>query len=94
MAQASFRLDRRGVREILKSDAVREVVDHYAGEVAANVQVLIPSGTQVQVYSYTTDRAAASIVVEDIRAMGWQARDGIMTRAAGFAGLEVKAWQR
>ncbi len=94
MTAVSFRLDRRGVREILQSDPVREVIDHFAGEIAANVQAVIPSGTPVQVYRYTTDRAAASVVVEDVRALGWQARDGILTRAAGFAGLEVRAWPR
>jgi hypothetical protein len=45
------------------------------------------------VHGYTTDRGAASITVEDVRAMAWQARDGILTRAAGAVGLEVKAWQ-
>lgn len=93
MTQVSFRLDRAGVREILKSQEVREVIDQYAGEIATNVAALVP-GTSIQVYSYTTDRASASVVVEDVRAMGWQARDGILTRAAAFAGLEVKAWQR
>lgn len=93
MPQVTFHLDRAGVRQILQGPDVREVIDHYAGEIAANVGALVP-GTPVQVYSYTTDRAAASVVVEDVRAMGWQARDGILTRAAAFAGLEVKAWQR
>lgn len=89
-----FRLDPAGVREILKGPEIRQVIDGLAHEVAANVRVLVPSGTPIEVRGYTTDRGAATVVVADARAMSWQARDGILTRAAGFAGLEVKAWQR
>lgn len=89
-----FRLDHAGVREILKGPEIRQVIDGLADEIAANVRVLVPSGTPIEVRGYTTDRGAATVVVADARAMSWQARDGILTRAAGFAGLEVKAWQR
>ncbi len=89
-----FELDTAGVREILKGQEVRELIDGLAGEVAANVRVLVPAGTAIEVRGYTTDRGAATVVVADAQAMAWQARDGILTRAAGFAGLEVKAWQR
>jgi hypothetical protein len=89
-----FRLDTAGVREILRGDEVRELIDGKAGEVADNVKALLPSGVPVEVRKYTTDRGAATVVVADVRGMAWQARDGILTRAAGFAGLEVKAWQR
>ena len=88
-----FRLDTAGVREILRSPEVRELIDGLAGEVAANVRVLVPSGTPIEVRAYTTDRGAATVVVADPRAMGWQARDGILTRAAGFARLEVREWR-
>lgn len=90
----SFRLDSRGVREILRGPGVRQVVDGLAGEVAGHVRALLPEAAPVEVRGYTTDRGAATIVVADARAMGWQAKDGILTRAAGAAGLEVKAWQR
>lgn len=89
-----FELDSRGVREILRGEEVRQVIDGLAGEVAANVRALVPAGTSIEVRGYTTDRGAATVVVADPQAMGWQARDGILTRAAGSAGLEVKAWQR
>lgn len=89
-----FELDTAGVREILKGQEVRELIDGLAGEVAANVRVLVPAGTPVEVRGYTTDRGAATVAVADPRAMAWQAQHGILTRAAGFAGLEVKAWQR
>ncbi|MGW1134423.1 hypothetical protein [Streptomyces griseoluteus] len=89
-----FELDSAGVREILRGREVRDLVDGVAAEVAANVRVLVPGGTPIEVRGYTTDRGAATVVVADARAMSWQARDGILTRAASFAGLEVKAWQR
>lgn len=89
-----FDLDTRGVREILRGEEVRTLIDSYAGQVAANVRALVPPGTSIEVRGYTTDRGAATVVVADPQAMGWQARDGILTRAAGSAGLEVKAWQR
>ncbi|MCP9205502.1 hypothetical protein [Streptomyces cucumeris] len=89
-----FRLDHAGVREILKGPEVRQTIDGLADEVAANVRALVPAGTEIEVRGYTTDRGAATVVVADPQAMSWQARDGILTRAAGFVGLEVKAWQR
>ena len=88
-----FRLDNAGVREILRGDEVRELIDGKANEVADNVKALLPSGVPVEVRKYTTDRGAATVVVADVRGMAWQARDGILTRAAGFAGLEVRAWR-
>ncbi|MFE2497086.1 hypothetical protein [Streptomyces scopuliridis] len=88
-----FRLDAAGVREILRGPEVRQLIDGKAGEVAANVRALISPGTRVEVRAYTTDRGAATVVVADRRAMGWQARDGILTRAAGFAQLEIREWR-
>ncbi|MFG2748011.1 hypothetical protein [Streptomyces xanthophaeus] len=89
-----FELDTAGVREVLKGQAVRDMIDGYAEQVADNVKALLPSGVPVEVRKYTTDRGAATVVVADVRGMAWQARDGILTRAAASAGLEVKAWQR
>jgi hypothetical protein len=89
-----FELDAAGVREILRGEEVRTLIDGLADEVAANVRALVEPGTSIEVRGYTTDRGAATVVVADVQAMAWQARDGILTRAAGAAGLEVKAWQR
>ncbi|WP_330339413.1 hypothetical protein [Streptomyces sp. NBC_00557] len=90
----SFRLDSRGVRQVLKSEELSRTVNGLAGAIAAHVRPHVPQGTVVSVHAYTTDRGAASVTVEDVRAMSWQARDGILTRAAGEVGLEVKAWQQ
>ncbi|MFJ9740816.1 hypothetical protein [Streptomyces sp. NPDC101166] len=89
-----FRLNRAGARAILNSPDVRQLVDATAGEVAANVRALLPAGIKVDVASYTTDRSAAAVTIVDVRGMAWQARDGVLTRAAGFARLEVRAWRR
>ncbi|MFJ3878066.1 hypothetical protein ACIPW5_11460 [Streptomyces sp. NPDC090077] len=89
-----WRLDAAGVREILKGDEVRSLIDGLASNVADNVKALVPSGTTIEVRPYTTDRGAATVVVANPQAMAWQARDGVLTRAAGFAGLEVKATER
>ncbi|MFF5703396.1 hypothetical protein ACFY7H_12945 [Streptomyces sp. NPDC012794] len=89
-----WRLNSAGVREILQGSEVRTLIDGLASDVADNVRALVPPGTTIEVRAYTTDRGAATVVVANPQAMAWQARDGILTRAAGFAGLEVKAVER
>ncbi|MDX3294610.1 hypothetical protein PV569_12930 [Streptomyces scabiei] len=89
-----FRLDSAGVREVLKGPELRAAVDGLADQIAGHVRGNVPADVVVSVKGYTTDRGAASITVQDVRAMAWQARDGILTRAAAASGIEVKAWQR
>lgn len=93
MAGMDFRLDPAGVRDILRGEGVRAMVDGVATEIATRVRGRVPAGVPVQVRPYTTDRGAASVTVQDVRAMAWQARDGLLTRAAGAAGIEVRAWR-
>lgn len=80
MARPRVRLNRRAVGNLLKSDAFAQLANDAANRVAAL------AGENAQVERYTTDRGAAAVVVpaED------QARDGVLTRAAAAAGLEVK----
>lgn len=87
-----LRLDTRGIREVLGSSEVRQMVDGATADIAARVRAKVPPGTTVTSKSYTTDRGAASITIADVRAMAWQARDGVLTRSAGEAGIEVKGW--
>lgn len=94
MAAVEFRLNRAGVREILRGGGSRRLVDGVAKQVAGHVRAHLPSPAPVEVTSYITDRAAASVTVLDVRSMAWQANHGIMTRAAASVGAEVKAWQR
>jgi hypothetical protein len=88
-----FQLDTRGVREVLKSPEVAAMVNGVAHRIANNARGRLPDpSATVVVRAYTTDRDAASVTVQDVRAMAWQAREGILTRAAGEAGVEVRAW--
>lgn len=75
-----FRLDRRGVAEILKSAETAALMNETANAVASQ------AGEGAEVEAYTTDRQAASVSVPAER----QARDGALTRAAAAVGLEVR----
>lgn len=83
---ADFRRDSAGIAEILKTNC-RAIVDEAARAIAANVD-----GDATVEYE-TTDRARATVVVKGRNAVGRQARDGILTRAAAAAGLEVVSYQ-
>lgn len=79
MAKSNFRLNRAGGAEVLKQVAAAAVN-------AAAQQVAAAAGPDAQVEHYTTDRAAAAVSVPAEQ----QARDGVLTRAATAAGLEVR----
>ncbi|WP_234797683.1 hypothetical protein [Mycobacteroides chelonae] len=78
-AGMSFVLDRDGGAEVLKELAAAAIKD-LAGQVADDI------GEGAQVKIYTTDRAAASVSVP----AEMQAKDGVLTRAAAAAGLDVR----
>ncbi len=88
MSVDKFRLDRKGVGEILKHQC-GPAVDEVAERVAADVRSR--HGVEVEVASYTTDRGAASVTIVDPQGMRLQASDGALTRAAAAVGLEVTA---
>ncbi|MGA5467173.1 hypothetical protein [Mycobacterium sp. NPDC050041] len=75
----TFKLNRKGGAEVLKRTAAAAIAN-LAQEVAKN------AGPDAKVSLYTTDRAAASVSVPAEQ----QARDGVLTRAAAAAGLEVR----
>lgn len=83
-------LDHRGIDQLLRSAPFRAMVGDVAEAIAADVQGQHPDA-EVVVDRYETDRAAASVTVRDVRAMGWQGRDGLLTRAAAAQGAEVTA---
>lgn len=92
----SFRLDRLdspGIASVLKSDGVRAAVHALADRIASTVRQQ-KSGADVVVDDYTTDRAASSVTIRDSRGRIWQVRDGVLTRAAAGAGLEVTERRR
>lgn len=83
-------VDEAELGRVLRSAEVSAAVLEVAGQVAANARAGIRSG-QVYVRPYVTDRAAAAVTVAHPRALAWQARDGVLTRAAAAAGLEVRS---
>lgn len=80
MATSKFRLNYKGGGEVLKQLAAPHI-NALAWQVAAR------AGEDAEVSEYTTDRAAASVTVPADQ----QAKDGVLTRAASAAGLEVRA---
>lgn len=83
-----LKLDHAAIRQMISSRAFSDLVHDAALDIAAAVHASKP-GSDVAVDRYTTDRAAASVTIRDVRGRIWQARDGVLTRAAAAAGLEV-----
>lgn len=83
MAEAkitSLKLNRAGIRAILKSPGFAKLTNDTARAVAEQ------AGEGAVVDEYTTDRRAAGVSVPAER----QAVDGALTRAAAAVGLEVR----
>lgn len=88
MARVQFRLDRKGIAEILKSPQMRDAMNRAAVQVAANVRSDLPKGEEVKFTPYTTDRRAASVSARG-RSVTQAERAAALIRAAQRAGLEV-----
>ena len=84
-----LRLDSPGIAALLKSGPFAAAVHQITEGIASDVRASVPEDVEVVVDDYTTDRAASSVTIKDARGMLWQARDGILTRSAGGAGVEV-----
>lgn len=91
MAAVDVKLDHPGMREMLNSPEVAAMCVDAARKIAVVVRGSVPAGTDVAVDEYRTDRAAASVTIRDAAGKLWQVRDGVLTRAAGSIGAEVKA---
>lgn len=87
---AAFRLDHKGIREILNSSWMQGEVNAAAEAIAEEVRAHA-GDMPVTVDHYRTDRGAAAVAVTDVRAMGEQAKNGLLTNAAANRGLEVKS---
>lgn len=83
----NYRRDSAGTEALLRSFGA--LVRPVAEQVAANVRSQEPDAT-VEVTTYETDRAAASVTITDVRGRLWAVRDGILHRAAASAGLTVR----
>ena len=83
---------------ILKSAAMRRLVDDKAEEIADHMrsQGIAVEGEPgdvelpIQVSSYTTDRARATVWVAHPSGIAVQAKHGIVGKAASAAGLTIK----
>lgn len=93
----TFKLDRAGIREALKSQQLRQGTNTLARTVANNVEGQghkVDHGRDalpVEVEPYTTDRAATSVTIAHPAGAAIQVKHGALTRAAAAAGLEVKS---
>jgi len=86
-----IRLDHAGIRAVLNSGEVADVVEATAEAIAATVRSEVDAENGTVVDTYRTDRAAASVTIRDVSGKLWQVRDGVLTRAAAAQRLEVNA---
>lgn len=84
-----LRLDSPGIAALLKSGPFQAAVHQVAEGIASDVRASVEEGVEVVVDDYTTDRAASSVTIKDARGMLWATRDGVLTRGASGAGVEV-----
>jgi hypothetical protein len=85
----AFKRDVAGIGRILRSADAAAMVRGAAERVAADAEA--SSGLPVEVEEYTTDRAAAAVVITHPAGLAEQAKHGTLTRAAAAIGLEVRA---
>lgn len=85
-----IKINHKAIEEILKV-RMRKPVDELAARIAANVDVGSVTDAPVEVHSYETDRAAASIVIAHPAGIAIEAKHGSLRRAAASQGYEVVA---
>lgn len=83
----TFQLDREGGAEVLKELAAQHLLE-IGLQVAAEADEGATADEYAQVEEKVTDRAVVAVTVPAER----QAKDGVLTRAAAAAGLEVTAY--
>lgn len=84
----SYVSDSSGWEKVLKSAGVSAMVKAAADGVAASARSERPDDP-IEVNTYTTDRAAASVTIAHPKGLAVQAKHGTLTRAAAAQGLEV-----
>lgn len=77
-----------GIGAVLRSEEVRRMVDGAAEAIAAGARSR--GGEDVVVEPYVTDRGAAAVIVRDPRAVGLEAKRGVLTGPARAIGAEVR----
>ncbi|MBO0881975.1 MAG: hypothetical protein J2P17_16870 [Mycobacterium sp.] len=89
MAKVLIKIYERGVGEALKAEPMQRAVGIVANGIADAVRGQISPDAPVTVTPYITDRAACAVTIADVRGLIYQARDGVLTRAAAELGYEV-----
>lgn len=87
-----IRLDHAGMAQMLKSDEVASAIGALAEGVASALRedaAVQRHAVPVEVERYTTDRAAAAVLLKHPAGLPIQAKHGSVTRAAAATGLEV-----
>lgn len=85
MAGAEFKLDEKGIGEILKGAPMAAAVEAAAQAVASELRA---RGAEAYVDLYVTDRAAAAVSIAT--SVGDELKRGRLVDAASAAGLEVR----
>lgn len=87
------RLDHRGLAEILKSVEMKQLVHEEAEHIANIVRghaTITTHGAEVKVEDYVTPtRATSAVVIAHPGGSAMQAKHGVLTRAAGQAGVDL-----
>ncbi|CPR79231.1 hypothetical protein [Mycobacteroides abscessus] len=81
--EPSFKLNKRGIAKLAKSAEAQAVVSNVAKRIAEK------SGHEADVVEYTTDRAVAAVRVHAFD----QAADGVLSRGASSAGIQINTSQ-
>lgn len=84
-----FKVNSKGVQEFLQSQDVAKAVHDKAEEFESNLSLNFEPRRGVVVDDYTTDRAASSVTIRDVRGKNAETKQGALSRAASAAGLEV-----
>lgn len=88
-----LKLDHKGIGQVLKSAEVAKAIAEVGHDVAARAQTdeaVSRHGAEVKVTPYTTDRAAVGVTIAHAAGVGIEAKHGVLSRAAGAEGLEVR----
>lgn len=86
----SLRLDHQGIARLLKSAEVDAALRKLADPIQNNAEGMVDPDIPIEQVSYTTDRAARAVMIAHPSGVALQARDGVLTRAAAMAGVEVR----
>lgn len=84
MSSSEFKLDAKGIGEILRGAPMAAAVDDAAQAVASELRA---RGTEAYVDHYVTDRAAAAVRI--LSSPGDELKRGRLLDAASAAGLEI-----